>query len=752
MSEIDNQGRLVLEIMAPAWSDKEPLATRGLFEALHTLRDREPSYWRRQLGLSATEPGYSAEIVANRAEGIRFLWVIPAVRQHAVRRLLESYWPDFKIFKVADYKWPQNNHIRLLNFKFSHNFKESLKTPQTLEDYDPLGYLTASLVKLKQGERIAYQILGCPLQRQGMAAINDGNLHLKALRGAATLSGKAAAATLNLFQLNEAETGGLATQTLEEPEKTQIPLFKASLRILISSPSQSRLQEHTQTLTAAVSLFNNLTSQNLIAERSAKEKDLTAFYERRFAPRQKLIYLSNSELAALYHFPNSKSSSFEAMPRFLSKNLPPTPRMLAEQQHHVVLGDNIHQEQVTLIGLSEEERKRHVYIVGGTGTGKTTLLKYMIVQDIKAGRGVAVIDPHGDLATDLLNYIPKRRVKDLIYFNPADYKHPIGINLLQLPEGLQGDKLEHAKDMRTEAMVSVLRKVFRSDSEDIGHRIEYVLRNTIQTAFTIMEPNLFTIFKLLNDPRYNQQVIRALQDPYLKMFWRNEIGRAGAFQKVKMQAGVTTKIGRFIFSTSVKKAFNQISEDCLDFDALINKKKILICNFSRGLIGEDASQLFSTTVLAKIQLAALEQVTKKEARRKPLYLYVDEFQHFATQSFIEMLSEARKYGLNLIMSQQSAQQQGNHKLTEILLANVGTLITFRTGSPADSNLLTPLYSPFIEKSDLSNMPSYQFCIKVTALKAEPPTSGITKLTPDSFKPKGQQTRGKTAKKQANKEP
>ena len=749
MPETGNQQRLVLEIMAPAWSDKEPLATRGLFEALHTLRDREPSYWKRQLGLGTAEPGYSAEIVANRAEGIRFLWVIPAARQHAVRRLLESYWPDFKIFKVEDYKWPQNNPLRLLNFKFSHNFKESLKTPQTLEDYDPLGYLTASLVKLRQGEQIAYQILGCPLQRKGMGigSINDGNLHLKALRGAATLSGKAAAAALSLFQLNEAETSSLAAQTLEEPEKTQAPLFKASLRILIGSPSKSRLKEHSQTLTAAVSLFNNLTSQNLIAERLTKEKDLTAFYERRFAPRQKLIYLSNSELAALYHFPNSKSSSFEAMPRFLSKTLPPTPRMLAAQKHHVVLGDNIHQEQVTPIGLTEEERKRHIYIVGGTGTGKTTLLKYMIVQDIKAGRGVAVIDPHGDLATDLLNYIPQRRTKDLIYFNPSNYKRPIGINLLQLPEGLKGDKLEHAKDMRTEAMVSVLRKVFRSDAEDIGHRIEYVLRNTIQTAFTVIDPNLFTIFKLLNDPRYNQQVTRALEDPYLKMFWRNEIGRAGAFQKVKMQAGVTTKIGRFIFSTSVRKAFNQVSEDCLDFDALINKKKILICNFSRGLIGEDASQLFSTTVLAKIQLSALEQVTKKEARRKPFYLYVDEFQHFATQSFIEMLSEARKYGLNLIMSQQSAQQQGNHKLTEILLANVGTLIAFRTGSPADSNLLAPLYSPFIEKSDFSNLPSYQFYIKVTALNAEPPTSGMTKLIPDSFRPKSSnRIKGKAIKK------
>lgn len=717
-----------LEVMAPAWSDKEPLATQGLFEALYSLRfdlKHQRSEFRSH---------YSVEIVATQKEGIRFLWTIPSALEHSVRRLLESYCPEFKIFKTKSYSWPKNNHVCLLNFKFSHDFKQSLKITKSLDDYDPLGYLTASLVKLKEEERISYQIILNPLKNKNgkFQSLEGDQLYSKILRSGVGLIGKTAGIGLSLFQL-ETTPVNAATQTLKEPIKEQTPLFKSHLRILISSPNKDRLAEHSQTLISAVGLFNNLTSQNLIAEQQTKEKHLDSFFKRDFTPRLKPLYLNPEELAALYHFPNSKSSSFEAMPRFLSKTLPPTPSMLAQPQYHVLLGENHHQEQITPIGLSEEERKRHVYIVGGTGTGKTTLLKYQIVQDIKQGRGVAVIDPHGDLATDLLNYIPKKRLKDVIYFNPADYKYPLGINLLQLPEGLEGDQLEHAKDMRTEAMVSVLRKVFHSDNEDIGHRIEYVLRNAIQTTFTITDPNLFTIFKLLNDRVYNQRVVGALKDPYLKMFWRNEIGRAGAFQKVKMQAGVTSKIGRFLFSTSVKKAFNQPAEDCLDFNEIINKKRILICNFSKGLLGEDASQLFSATVLAKIQLAALEQVAKKETRRKPFYLYVDEFQHFATQSFIEMLSEARKYGLNLIMAQQSAQQQGNFKLTEILLANIGTLITFRTGSPADTELLAPLYSPLISKNDLINMPNRQFYMKVTAIEPKPPISSLTKLPSDCFR-------------------
>ena len=720
--------QVVLAMMAPAWSDKEPLATRGFFEALHSLWFAESRYNRKKR-LRAGLSGYVAEIVANRGGGIRFLWVIPKTHEHAVRRLLESYCPEFKICKTEDYHWPTGNHSRLINFKLSHDFKESLKAPDDLKDYDPLAYLTASLVKLKEGEQICYQLLGQPVNSAGNGWLNTegSTLPVKALKGTIGLTGKAAGACLNFLQLEAPDNRAVATQTIEEPIKTQTPLFKTSLKIFISTPSKIRLQEHTQTLTAALSLFSNPGLQSLSIENKKRNKSMPAFFERQFARRQKGLYLSPAELAALYHFPNSKSSSFEAMPRFLSKTLPPTPRMLVETDHHVLLGENHHQDQVTPIGLSEEERKRHVYIVGGTGTGKTTLLKYQIVQDIKQGRGVAVIDPHGDLATDLLNYIPKKRINDVIYFNPADYKYPMGINLLQLPEGLEGDKLEHAKDIRTEALVSVLRKVFHSDSEDVGHRIEYVLRNTIQTAFTVMDPTLFTIFKLLNDRFYNQQIVKTLEDPYLKMFWRNEIGRAGGMQKVKMQAGVTSKIGRFIFSTSVKKAFNTVGEDCLDFDALINKKRILICNFSKGLIGEDASRLFSTTVLAKIQLTLLEQVAKKPEKRKPFYLYVDEFQHFATQSFVEMLSEARKYGLNLIMAQQSAQQQGNSRLTEILLANIGTAIVFRTGSPKDTNLLIPLFNPFLLESDLTNTPAYNFYMKSSAIDTLPPISGLTKL-------------------------
>ena len=355
------------------------------------------------------------------------------------------------------------------------------------------------------------------------------------------------------------------------------------------------------------------------------------------------------------------------------------------------------------------------------------MLKYQIVQDLKQQRGLAVIDPHGDLASEILNCIPNSRLNDVIYFNPADYLYPIGINLLQLPESLEGDQLIRAKDLRTEAMISVLRKLFRSDSEEMGHRIEYILRNSIQTAFSVIKPDLFTIFKLLNDKSYNQRVVSTLKDPYLKLFWRQEIGRAGDMQRVKMQAGITAKIGRFLFSNSVRKCFSRPIDECLDFQKIINRRQILICNFSKGLLGEDASRLFGATVLAKLQLATLEQVQKSMSKRPAFYLYADEFQHFATSSFLEMLSEARKYGLNLIMAQQSMRQQTDANLMEVILANVGNLIVFKTGSPRDAQSLLPLFAPFLEIRDLLNLPAFHFYARLNALQSQIPTSGITKL-------------------------
>ncbi|MGH7157271.1 MAG: TraM recognition domain-containing protein, partial [Candidatus Saccharimonadales bacterium] len=216
----------------------------------------------------------------------------------------------------------------------------------------------------------------------------------------------------------------------------------------------------------------------------------------------------------------------------------------------------------------------------------------------------------------------------------------------------------------------------------------------------------------------------------LKNFWRNELGKAGEFQLVKMAAGITAKIGRFLFSASAKRVLEQ-PKSTINFEEIMDTGKILICNFSKGLIGEDTSTLFGTTILAKLQMASLRRARLGQADRRPFYLYVDEFQNFATMSFVQMLSEARKYKLFLTMAEQSTTQQQYQRLVEVILANVGTVVCFRSGSPSDERLMLPLFRPFIDEGEIANLPSFNFYMRLAALQAQEPLSGQTVLLPDT---------------------
>jgi hypothetical protein len=297
--------------------------------------------------------------------------------------------------------------------------------------------------------------------------------------------------------------------------------------------------------------------------------------------------------------------------------------------------------------------------------------------------------------------------------------------LLEISKDLYGDELLREKDVITETVISVFRKIF-SDDDNGGHRIEYILRNTIQTALTIEDSTIFTIFRLLTNNRYRKEAVANLNDQELIDFWNNEIGKAGDYQRIKMSAGITAKVGRFLFSGTAKRILGQ-PHSTIDFDEIINSGKILICNFSKGLLGEDTSSLFGITVLAKLQLAALKRARVQPTQRTPFYLYVDEFQNFATMSFAQLLSEARKYKLFLTMAEQSTSRQQEQRIVNIILANVGTIICFRSANPADEQMLLPIFNPFISEGEIGYLPPYHFFIRIAAVKAEEPFSGETVL-------------------------
>ncbi len=755
---------ICLELTPPANNDQPSLATSQLFTTLHGLgmargfRDR----------LIGKRNIFSLEIVSTKDSGIRYIIRASQSKAEIIEHMIASYTPDTKVKVIDDYIVSGKSHV--LEFKQREHFAYPLQNHDALANHDPIGYLTGSMTKLKPGELISFQLAICPTSNRRASSLNhkimrnddlspligkSGSIFPKLASGLSRLlfgitdlfteayhgSSKESysSSSKDLEYKKQVAKGIKPVRTLSYFEheltesihdKLEQPLFSANIRVLIQVKSKQDLLLRKQNVLSVLNLYTVPKNQRLVF-RKVKSIMLGRYSRVQFIRRLPSLLkshpsiLSASELASLYHFPHSESARTDNVVKSLSKTLPAPISLKNGQTLDVVIGENRHHGVTTLIGLTASERERHIYIIGGTGNGKTTMLLYGIVQDIKNGKGIAVLDPHGDLAETILEHIPEERIKDVIYLNPDDLGRPIGINLLELDSKLTGDELLREKDLITESTISVLRKIFSEDDSG-GHRIEYVLRNTIQTALTMEDPTLFTIFRLLNDAKFRRDAVRNLQDNDLKNFWRNELGKAGDFQRVKMAAGITAKIGRFLFSASAKRILEQ-EKSTIDFDNILDTGKILICNFSKGLLGEDTSALFGTTILAKLQVAALRRSRQKQVNRRPFYLYVDEFQNFATMSFVQMLSEARKYKLFLTMAEQSTSQQDEQRLVDIILANVGTVVAFRSGSPADERLILPLFSPLVTTGEIANLPAYSFYTRIAAIQPQEPMSGSTLL-------------------------
>lgn len=751
-----------LEVTPPATVSKTPEATEQLFSVIHGM------YATRKLRdkLMDRSPVFSFEITSTKKDGIRYLIQVERERADALQKAVSAYIPDAKVKEIDA---PSGSYSKVLEFKEQGHYVLPLTLTSAFAQHDPLSYVTSAMTKLGDDERVTLQLVIAPIKLR-----EAGKLSRKILRNEDVLSSLNSSPLDFLQKISDVMNGAMwgavdltnevyhgtvsgdyYTQTSGKQDtfKDQVtkrqrpartlsafelelmesmhkkvtqPHFQVSFRIMASGENA---KENIQSLRTAldgyrVPLYQSLRSKvrmPLLQQHRQKlaEKRLPNLY------RRGSLILSAAEVAGLYHFPSSRISRTDNLITSLSRTLPAPISLKQNAKLDVVLGENIHHDVVTTVGLTEAERWRHLYIIGGTGNGKTTMLQYQIVQDMEAGRGVAVIDPHGDMAETLLSYVPEDRIKDVVYFNPDDLEYPIGLNLLELTEGLEGNELLREKDIITESVISVFRKIF-SEEDTGGHRIEYVLRNAVQTALTVEDATLFTVFDLLNDAKYRKKVLKDLEDKNLINFWKNELGKAGEMQKVKMAAGITAKIGRFLFSASARQILEQ-PKSTIDFDNIINNGKILICNFSKGLIGEDTSELFGITVLAKLQLASLRRARIKQSERRPFYLYVDEFQNFATASFVQMLSEARKYKMFMIMAEQSTSQQKDQQMVSIILANVGTVICFRTGNPQDEQALLPLFSPYIEQGEIANLPAFNFYAKLSAILPQEPLSGQTLL-------------------------
>jgi hypothetical protein len=368
-------------------------------------------------------------------------------------------------------------------------------------------------------------------------------------------------------------------------------------------------------------------------------------------------------------------------------------------------------------GIKTDDRRRHMYLIGKTGMGKTTLMENMVIQDIQNGHGVCFIDPHGDSVQKILNSVPSNRINDVIYFNPADLEYPIAFNILEAVD-------VGYKHLVASGLMGVFTKIW---ANVWSARMEYILNNTILALLESPGNTLLGITRMYVDKKYRKKIIDNIKDPVVKTFWTDEYANYNEKYRTEAIAPIQNKVGQFLSSAIVRNIVGQ-PKSTIELRQIMDEKKILIVDISKGKVGEDNAALLGAMLITKLQLAALSRANIPEEQRNDFYLYVDEFQNFATDSFATILSEARKYRLNLIVGHQYIAQLEHDKNTRVrdaIFGNVGTMVMFRIGA-ADAEFLETEFDPIFTPNDLVNLPKYNIILKLMINGvASDPFSAIT---------------------------
>jgi hypothetical protein len=511
-------------------------------------------------------------------------------------------------------------------------------------------------------------------------------------------------------QLEATRTAG---QTHPQQALIDRKLATRGLRVGIKVGVSAASSERSQLLLESISATFQSTSQsegNVLVLRKPfffKGKFLQSMKKRSFgfSPKQ---HLSLEELATLYHLPNAKLATIPnlAWGKTLFSQPPDDLPIITREtdpdakREINVFAQTLYKNALATYGLKRADRRRHLYVIGKTGTGKSTLLANMAINDLKNDEGLCVIDPHGDLVETILNYIPSRRINDVVYFDPSDPERTVKINLFE------GENVAH-RELIASGIVSIFQKLY---AYSWGPRLEYILRNALLTLLKSDQARLSDITDLLTDAKFRAKVIENLDDPILKNFWVNEFDALQDRQRNEAVAPILNKVGQFVSSPLIRDVVNS-HKSSFSIEDIMSQGKILLVNLSQGKLGEDNATLLGAMMITKIQLAAMARVNTPEEERRDFYLYVDEFQNFATQSFNKILSEARKYRLNLTLANQYIAQIPED-VQKAIFGNCGSMVSFVMGAD-DAGVFSKEFAGKYSTEDLVSLGRYQVVNKVS---------------------------------------
>ncbi len=681
----------LLLVRVPFKNEIPPRAMEQVFSSITALYKKIP--WYKRL-IYVPEP-ISFEIIAYK-DYIGFFVYTPADYAQFIEKQILGAYPDAEVIEVKEpvFIHPASHlamgEITLSNTKQRYPIKTYTEWEK---EHDPLATVVGAFANMQYGEGASLQILVVP-RDQGWAKTLLKNLETEEKKKFDKPEPDKKAPKLKLTD----------TQMQYLRKKISKVGLDVYIRILASANDMVSARGRLQAIAGAFAQFTNPGLQGFkFREISKKEEKrfIKDFIYRRVPDKTKPMILNVEELATIYHFPN-KMVDIPGIDWSLAKTAPPPHNLPTKGV--LWLGTSIYRgTKRPVYFASIDDRRRHMYIIGQTGTGKSWFLANMILQDIYAGRGLAVLDPHGSLIELILDRIPPKRVEDVIYFNTADKYHPIGFNILE-------HKNEFEKHEIINGFLALMKKMFDPHDQGIvGPRFERAVRMAMLTVMSDPRSTLVEVLRAIHDEDYARSFLPKIKDPEVINYYQSELAKTDRFHKSEILGWITSKFDRFVTNIFMRSIIGQ-SKSSFDLRQVMDEGKILLVNLSQGLIGVENAQFLGLLIVPKILRTALSREDMPEKERKDFFLYVDEFQNFATEDFAKILSEARKYRLSLIVANQYISQM-TEKVRDSVFGNVGNLVSFRVGA-ADAEYLEKEFAPIFTKEDLVHIPNINCYIKM----------------------------------------
>src|SRR3989338_9148534 len=691
-----------LEVRLPKENEVKIDAAEQMFASFASLKKRG------FFSFLEVDDSLAFEIVAKKSD-IRFYIFAPTKIIDLVEKTIYGYYPSADILKVEEPNiFSEHGAVAFTALRHGKDPYMPLKTYKDIPS-DSLAAVTSALSKMDDDEGAIIQIL-----------IRASDSKLKA-------SGKSFISTTRKNEADPSKAKFETDQRMLEKinDKVTKPWFEAMIRIVVSAKNKDTAEVHLRNIKNAFGQFdsdmNSLAEPKIIFKAGFMMNFIYKFFPIFEFPYTKLTsHLSSEELATLFHFPNKTVETphiqwLKAKSAAVSAEVP--------MSGGTLIGSGYYRGVKRPVHIHLKYRMRHVYIIGKTGVGKSELLKEMIKQDVNAGRGVCVIDPHGDLIEDTLRYIPPERAEDVILFDPSETERPMGLNLLEA-------HTEEQKHFITSAIINLMYKLYDPQRTGIiGPRFEHAVRNAMLTIMSEPGSTFIEIVRVMTDQKFVQELLPKVQDPIVRRYWTDQIAQTSDFHKSEVLDYIVSKFGRFVTNKTMRNIIGQ-SKRAFAFRKCMDEGKILLINLSKGKLGEENSSFLGLVLIPKILVAAMSRQETPEPQRRDFFFYVDEFQNFATPDFATILSEARKYHLNLTVANQFIGQM-DEEVKNAVFGNVGTLISFRVGV-TDASYLQREYQPIFSESDLINVERFHAYMK-TIVDNEPVPPFSVDMTKDMKK-------------------